>query len=81
MEDDKPLVVDYQPSSVPLEIGHTDPATTIWHLWEEGGVARWPYAHADITVLLTTCTPGRRCTPPGRPHIVEGQRLIELAPV
>lgn len=60
MQDDERLVVLYPPSGVPLEIGHTEPETTIFHLRRDGGVARWPYGHDRITLLLSTRVTGRR---------------------
>jgi hypothetical protein len=77
MQDNERLVVTYAPTDVPLEIGHTDPATTIWHMWEEGGVARWPYGHKRITLLLATWIPGRGRIGPGRPEIIVGRWLVE----
>lgn len=59
MDGGEPLVVVYPPSGVPLEIGHTEPETTVQHLARDGGVARWPYGHVLITLLLSTCTTGR----------------------
>lgn len=59
MDRGEPLVVIYPPSGVPLEIGHTEPETTVQHLARDGGVARWRYGHVLITMLLSTCTTGR----------------------
>ncbi len=39
------------PHSVPLEVGTTSPSRTFAHLLT-GGVARWPYGHDSIMVLL-----------------------------
>lgn len=41
-----------RPGELPLEVGHTDPETTLWHLMREGGVARWPYREPSLTVLV-----------------------------
>ena len=46
--------MDFEPTFMPLEIGHTNPETTVWHLAETGGIARWPYGHDKITLLLST---------------------------
>ncbi len=77
MQDNERVVVNFGPTDVPLEIGHTDPATTIWHLWEEGSVARWPYGHDRITLLLATWIPGKRRIGPGRPEFIVGRWLLE----
>lgn len=54
MQDEERLALSYPPSGIPLEIGHTEPETTIFHLRRDGGVARWPYHHQHITLLLST---------------------------
>jgi hypothetical protein len=59
MDRGEPLVVTYPPSGVPLELGHTEPETTVQHLARDGGDARWPYGHVLITLLLSNCTTGR----------------------
>lgn len=38
--------------AVPLEIGYTLPSRTLHHLLQDGGVARWPYHHQNVCVLL-----------------------------
>lgn len=37
---------------IPLEIGHTDASRTWAHLLHEGAVARWPYGHESVGVLV-----------------------------
>lgn len=37
MDEERKLVVRFRPSQVPLEIGHTEPETTIWHIRRDGG--------------------------------------------
>jgi hypothetical protein len=37
---------------VPLEIGYTRPLTTLWHLHHERGLARWPYGHDRVWLLM-----------------------------
>lgn len=44
------------PKSVPLEIGSSSPSRTMWHLLEDGAVARWPYG-ADFLTLLVNFKP------------------------
>jgi hypothetical protein len=41
-----------KPRKLPLEIGSTMPSRTFAHLRTDGGVARWPYGHDMITVLV-----------------------------
>lgn len=41
------------PKSVPLEVGYTRPLTTLWHLHHERGLARWPYGHEKLWLLLS----------------------------
>src|ERR1044072_3983302 len=48
------LTVRYPASGVPLEVGRTEPETTVWHLRRDGGVARWPYGSSCVTLLLAT---------------------------
>lgn len=38
--------------NLPLEIGRTDASRTYLHLVENGAVARWPYNHDVLTVLV-----------------------------
>jgi len=39
------------PQQVPLEVGYTRPLTTLWHLHQERGLARWPYEHEQLWLL------------------------------
>lgn len=39
------------PWQAPLEVGYTNPETTLMHLKEQGYLARWPYNH-DIIYLI-----------------------------
>lgn len=41
-----------QPSRVPLEVGYTESTTSLFHLIESGGLARWPYNHETIYLLV-----------------------------
>jgi hypothetical protein len=34
--------------SAPLEVGYTDGRKTVQHIWEEAGVARWPYGSSIL---------------------------------
>lgn len=34
------------PGTVPLEVGSCKPSRVAMHLWQEGGIARWPYGGA-----------------------------------
>jgi len=78
--DETQLRLRFPPSGVPLEIGHTEPETTIWHLRSEGGVARWPYESSHLALILATTGP-----PPGRgwplrtPTLEDGR--IDACPV
>ena len=38
--------------NLPLEMGHTDASRTYSHLVESGAVARWPYNHGVLAVLV-----------------------------
>lgn len=40
------------PGDVPLEVGYTLPSRTYLHLYQYGGVARWPYESSDIHLLV-----------------------------
>jgi hypothetical protein len=40
------------PMQVPLEVGYTEASKTLIHLRGEGGVARWPYGHNELTILV-----------------------------
>ena len=40
------------PGWAPLEVGYTRPSRTLLHLTEFGAVARWPYGHDVITLLV-----------------------------
>ncbi len=77
MDHDAPLVAEYPPSGVPLEIGHTEPETTIWHLQQDGGVARWPYGARRITLLLCTVKLSSRGTALALPKFLEGKPLVD----
>jgi hypothetical protein len=72
MDNGAPLLVRFPPSGIPLEIGHTEPETTIWHMRREGGVARWPYGAERITLLLCTCSTTGRPVPLAAPEVLEG---------
>ena len=37
---------------VPLEVGFTSASRTLMHLTQEGAIARWPYGHDHIRVLV-----------------------------
>jgi len=41
-----------KPGSVPLEVGTTNGSTTFMHLYQCWGLARWPYHHDFITLLI-----------------------------
>ncbi|MCL6302812.1 hypothetical protein [Streptomyces kronopolitis] len=45
--------VSVEAGSAPLEVGVTDPSRTLMHLVQHGGVARWPYGHASVCLLLS----------------------------
>ncbi|MEU2167920.1 hypothetical protein ACH47V_25460 [Micromonospora chersina] len=45
-------VEEVPPGSAPLEIGSTDASTTALHLCKSGAVARWPYRHDTLSVLV-----------------------------
>jgi hypothetical protein len=51
-EGDKDLV-SVEPSTAPLEIGNTDASCTCFHLGQSGAVARWPYGHKTLTLVVT----------------------------
>lgn len=72
------LTLRYPSSGVPLEVGRTEPETTIWHLRYEGGVARWPYEATGITLLLSTCSITGRGVPLRLPDVLAG--AMRLAP-
>lgn len=46
--------ITVQPGSVPLEIGTTKASVTLAHLTYQQGVARWPYGHDCVHLLLAT---------------------------
>lgn len=77
VQGDQPLVVTYGPAGVPLEIGHTEPETTICHLRRYGGVARWPYGHQALTLLLCTRATSRGGLPFTAPEILLGALVTE----
>ncbi len=66
------IVVAYPPSGVPIEIGYTEPETTVFHLVRDGGVARWPYGHESMTVLLSTRFAERYQVALKRPRVISG---------
>ncbi|MGH2868103.1 MAG: hypothetical protein ACRDNK_11130 [Solirubrobacteraceae bacterium] len=83
MHEEEPLVLEYPASGVPLEIGHTEPETTIFHLRRDGGVARWPYRDQNVTLLLSTGVTDRSVQL-SAPSILQGaevlrQRALTLA--
>lgn len=41
-----------EPRKLSLEVGYTAVSTTFMHVFAEGGVARWPYKHRKLTVLV-----------------------------
>jgi hypothetical protein len=68
----------YDPTSIPLEVGHVAPETVPWHIRYEGGVARWPYGSESIALLLTTRRyPGRSAGRALHPDIISGQRVAD----
>jgi hypothetical protein len=78
--DDAEVKCRFPPSGIPLEVGHTEPETTIWHLRRAGGVARWPYGRRCIGVLLaTTGPPPTRAWPLRKPTFEQGRPLVECA--
>lgn len=46
-------VVDPMPK-VPLEIGSTDTSTTVMHLLQNPGVARWPYGSEHVVLIVSS---------------------------
>jgi hypothetical protein len=73
------LVVQYPPTAIPLEVGRTEPETSIWHLTSEGGVARWPYKSTRLTLLLCTCSLTGRPIPV-RAEVTSGERRLRPPP-
>lgn len=47
------MPVAVAPRSVPLEIGSSSPSRTMWHLIQDGAVARWPYGADFITLFVS----------------------------
>lgn len=41
------------PGQIPLEVGTTMASRTLAHILSDGGVARWPYGHDRITLLIS----------------------------
>lgn len=78
MHDRERLVVAYPPSGVPLEIGYTEPETTVFHLVRDGGVARWPYGHESITLLLSTRASERHPVQLERPQVLDGAERLRI---
>lgn len=48
------------PSSVPLEVGYSQPSVTFLHLHRHGGVARWAYDDDRVCLLVDVATMDRR---------------------
>ena len=48
----KEETVIIKPQSIPLEVGSSSYHCTWHHMWDSMGVARWPYGHEYITLLL-----------------------------
>jgi hypothetical protein len=72
------LHLRYEPTSVPLEVGHVAPETVPWHIRYEGGIARWPYGSESIALLLTTRRyPGRSAGRALHPDLISGQRVAD----
>ena len=63
-------------SMIPLEVGRTEPETTLQHLAVDGGVARWPYGRTHIVLLLATVQLSNRRYPTPLPTIVDGTRRV-----
>ena len=65
LDDGTPQRVLFPPGGVPLEVGFTDPETTLGHIARAGGVARWPYDVLDVWLFLAvtkTASPsGAQC--------------------
>jgi hypothetical protein len=51
MHDGKIDNIKLEPNSLPLEVGTTDSATTWMHI-TSGGIARWPYGHNEVKVII-----------------------------
>lgn len=51
------VVREIPPGSAPLEIGTTFASNTLMHLRRERKVARWPYGHDRIRLLVAVGTP------------------------
>ncbi len=76
--DESILRMRFPTSGVPLEVGSTDPDTTIWHLRHEGGLARWPYGFDYLTLLLrTTGPPAGRAWPLAKPTVEQGCLMLD----
>ena len=39
-------------TGIPLEVGYTDSATTLWRLAQHRALARWPYSHEFIFMFV-----------------------------
>ena len=64
------------PAQVPLEVRRTEPETTLWHLLEQGGVARWPYKSERVTLRVATCSStGRPIAMPTPDFVIGGPRV------
>jgi hypothetical protein len=70
--------VVFEPGGLPLDIGATDPETTIWHIRSSGGVARWPYDQSSLFLFLSTgplATPRPWVRP--RHHFERGEPYVQ----
>jgi hypothetical protein len=47
------------PGGIPLKVGNSPPSRTALHMYEEFGVARWPYESTMITIFISSRYP--RC--------------------
>jgi hypothetical protein len=75
------LTARFETGAFPLEVGHTEPETTLSHLAGDGGVARWPYGSTHITLLRATIQLSDRPYPKPLPTIVDGAvRISAPAP-
>ena len=46
-----------RPSQLPLEVGHTQAETTLWHLRVDAGLVRWPYRSTRLTIIALLGNP------------------------
>jgi hypothetical protein len=80
MGDGEHLTVRYPVSGVPLEVGRTEPETTIWHLRRDGGVARWPYGSTCVTLLLATTSTAGAALALQLPAVISGTMRVPPPP-